>query len=152
MTPPKMRIEAISLDDEVAALLAAAQLPVSDLRTSRSLNLLGVRDAGRLVGVVGIEVYGEVGLLRSLAVESAHRNAGVGMSLVFDAETWAARHGVKTLYLLTTTAAGFFAGLGYVTVPRSNAPAAIAATAQFAGLCPASSTFMCKVLGNQAQE
>jgi len=150
--PPKMRIEAISLDDEVAALLAAAQLPVSDLRTSRSLNLLGVRDAGRLVGVVGIEVYGEVGLLRSLAVESAHRNAGVGMSLVFDAETWAAGHGVKTLYLLTTTAAGFFAGLGYVAAPRSNAPAAIAATAQFAGLCPASSTFMCKVLGNPAQE
>ena len=150
--PPKMRIEAISLDDEVAALLAAAQLPVSDLRTSRSLNLRGLRHGGRLVGVVGIEIYGEVGLLRSLAVESAHRNAGLGTSLVADAEAWAAGHGVKTLYLLTTTAAGFFAGLGYVPAPRSDAPAAIAATAQFAGLCPASSTFMCKVLGNQAQE
>jgi amino-acid N-acetyltransferase len=147
-----MRIEAISLDDEVAALLAAALLPVSDLRISRSLNLLGVRDAGRLVGVVGIEVYDEVGLLRSLAVEPAHRYAGLGMSLVADAETWAAERGVKTLYLLTTTAAGFFTGLGYVPAARSDAPAAIAATAQFAGLCPASSTFMCKVLGNQAQE
>ena len=144
--PTKIRIETINLDDEVAALLAAAQLAVSDLRTSRSLNLLGVRDGGRLVGVVGIEVYGEVGLLRSLAVESAHRDAGLGTSLVADAETWAAGHGVKTLYLLTTTAAGFFAGLGYVPAPRSDAPAAIAATAQFAGLCPASSTFMRKVL------
>jgi amino-acid N-acetyltransferase len=148
----ELRIEAINLDDEVAALLAAAQLPVSDLHSSHNLNLLGMYDGGRLVGVVGIEVYGEVGLLRSLAVESAHRNAGLGMRLVADAEAWAARHGVETLYLLTTTAAGFFAGLGYVTVPRSNAPAAIAATAQFAGLCPASSTFMCKVLGNPAQE
>jgi amino-acid N-acetyltransferase len=70
----------------------------------------------------------------------------LGVSLVSGAETWAAGQGVKILYLLTTTAAGFFARLGYVAAPRSAAPAAIAATAQFAGLCPASSTFMCKVL------
>jgi amino-acid N-acetyltransferase len=141
-----MRVETIGLDEDVEALLAAAQLPVSDLRASRSLSLMGVRDGSRLVGVVGIEVYGEVGTLRSLAVASTHRNAGLGVSLVSGAETWAAGQGVKILYLLTTTAAGFFARLGYVAAPRSAAPAAIAATAQFAGLCPASSTFMCKVL------
>lgn len=147
MAPPaNMFVETIGLTDEVESLLAAAQLPVSDLRASRSLNLLGLRDNGRLVGVVGIEVYGEVGMLRSLAVAPAHRNAGLGVALVSNAEAWAGGQGVKTLYLLTTTAASFFAGLGYVAAPRSDAPAAIAATAQFAGLCPASSTFMCKVL------
>ena len=60
--------------------------------------------------------------------------------------TWAAEQGVETLYLLTTTAAQFFARRGYEAVPRSEAPAAIAATAQFSELCPASSTFMRKVL------
>ena len=141
-----MRAESISLNTEVEALLIEAQLPVADLASSRSLNLLGYRDCGRLVGVVGVEIYGSVGMLRSLAVEPAHRNAGLGAALVSIAETWAAEQGVETLYLLTTTAAKFFARRGYEAVPRSEAPAAIAATAQFSELCPASSTFMRKVL------
>lgn len=141
-----MRAEIISLHTEVEALLSEAQLPVADLASSRSLNLLGIRDGGRLLGVVGVEVYGCVGLLRSLAVEPVHRNSGLGATLVSNAETWAAELGVETLYLLTTTAAQFFARRGYEAVPRSEAPAAIAATAQFSDLCPASSTFMRKVL------
>jgi hypothetical protein len=48
-----MRIEATSVNPEVEALLTEAQLPVSDLSTCRSLNLLGIRESGRLVGVVG---------------------------------------------------------------------------------------------------
>jgi amino-acid N-acetyltransferase len=96
--------------------------------------------------VVGVEVYGSVGMLRSLAVVPAHRSTGLGTALASDAETWAAEHGVGALYLLTTTAAQFFARRGYVMIPRSEAPQAIAATAQFSDLCPASSTFMRKVL------
>ena len=141
-----MRAKAISLNAEVEALLTEAKLPIADLASSRSLSLLGIRDGGRLVGVVGVEVHGSAGMLRSLAVEPEHRNSGLGVSLVSDAETWAAERGVETLYLSTTTAAQFFARLGYEAVPRFEAPAAIAATAQFSGLCPASSTFMRKVL------
>jgi amino-acid N-acetyltransferase len=66
--------------------------------------------------------------------------------LVSDAEAWATERGIKTLYLLTTTAAQFFSRLGYEAIPRSEAAAAIAATAQFSDLCPASSTLMRKVL------
>lgn len=146
-----MRPISISLSAEVEALLIEAGLPVSDLPGSRSLNLLGAREGGRLVAVVGIEVYGEVGLLRSLAVAPGRRNTGLGQGLVASAETWAAEQGVKTLFLLTTTAAEFFARLGYEVIARSEAPAAIAATAQFADLCPASSTLMRKGLSaNQA--
>jgi len=103
-----MRAETISLNTEVEALLTEAQLPVADLSSSLSLNLLGVRESGRLVGVVGIEVYGDAGMLRSLVVASARRNAGLGVSLVSNAEAWAAEQGVKALHLLTTTAAQFF--------------------------------------------
>lgn len=144
----EMRAETISLNTEIEALLTQAKLPVSDLSISRSLNLLGMRESGRLVGVVGIEVHGEFGLLRSLAVTPARRNAGLGLDLVSNAETWAAERGIKTLFLLTTTAAEFFARLGYEAIPRSEAPAAIAATEQFANLCPVSSTFMRKVLAS----
>lgn len=142
----RMHAETISLDPDVENLLTEAGLPVSDLSGRRSLALLGIREGGRLVGVVGMEVCGTVGMLRSLAVVPARRNTGLGVSLVSDAESWPAARGVCTLYLLTTTAARFFERLGYEAIPRSEAPAAIAATAQFSALCPASSTFIRKVL------
>ena len=144
-----MSAENVSLTAEVEALIGEAKLPVSYLASSPCLTLLGIRNGGRLVGVVGIEAYGSVGLLRSLAVEPAHRNSGIGTSLVSGAEAWAAEQGIEILYLLTTTAAVFFARRGHEAVPRSAAPAAIAETAQFRDLCPASSTLMCKVLAAQ---
>lgn len=147
-----MRAESLSLDSDVEALLTEAQLPVADLAGSRSLTLFGIRDGGRLLGVVGVEVYGSVGLLRSLAVEPTHRHSGLGVSLVSNAEAWAAEQEVEALYLLTTTAAQFFARRGYEAVSRSEAPAAIAATAQFSNLCPASSAFMRKVLTAQSED
>jgi amino-acid N-acetyltransferase len=136
----------IQLSTEVEALLVAADLPVSDLRDAARLQLFGHRLDERLVGVVGVEAHGEVGLLRSLAVASDQRGRGLGRALVADAEDWAASHGIREFYLLTTTAAPFFAALRYVAIPRSEAPAEIAATAQFASLCPSSSTFMRKLL------
>ena len=145
-----MRATTISLNAEVEALLTEAQLPVADLGSSPSLSLLGIRDSSRLLGVVGVEVYGSAGMLRSLAVEPTHRNSGLGVGLVSGAETWAADQGVEALYLLTTTAARFFARLGYEAVPRSEAPAVIATTVQFSDLCPASSTFMYKALAEKS--
>ncbi|MFC3551049.1 arsenic resistance N-acetyltransferase ArsN2 [Lysobacter cavernae] len=141
------RIEPIAFDDEVAALLVAADLPVADLGgTASPAHLFGLRRNGVLVGVVGLEHYGRVALLRSLAVAGARRHGGSGGELLRHAENWAARSGVQQLYLLTTTAAGFFARHGYRDCMRDAAPEAIAATAQFAGLCPASSAFMHRTL------
>lgn len=141
-----MHAQTLKLDAQVEALLTEAHLPICDLADGQGLHLLGVRQGARLVGVVGVEVHGHVGLLRSLAVAAAHRNSGLGIGLVSDAEAWAAAHGIGTLYLLTTTAARFFARLGYEQIPRAAAPDVIAATAQFTGLCPASSTLMRKAL------
>lgn len=114
-----MPAELTALDSEVDSLLTAARPPISDLATRPSLNLLGVRESGRLEGVVGIEPYGEVGMLPSLAVAETRRAAGLGARLVMNAETWAGARGVKALFLLTTTAANVFAKLAYETVERS---------------------------------
>lgn len=54
--------------------------------------------------------------------------------------------GVETLYLLTTTAAGFFADRGYERVDRSVVPAPVRGTTQFSTLCPESATVMRKGL------
>ena len=141
-----MSAEKIQLNTEVESLLTAAELPTTDLRGAQNLQLFCVRGEAQLIGVIGVEVYSPSGLLRSLVVAAAYRNSGYGRALVNDAEVWASQQGVKALYLLTTTAAGFFERLGYEVVPRSVAPPAIATTPQFAELCPSSSTFMLKQL------
>jgi amino-acid N-acetyltransferase len=130
----------------VKQLLASADLPTADLQPEHLQHFFacGSEDSPR--AVVGLQIFGGAALLRSLAVAPASRSAGLGSSLVRHAEAHARFNGVQSLFLLTTTAEAFFARLGYVRAERSAAPAAIAATAEFASLCPASSAFMMKRL------
>lgn len=140
------RIQSLQFGPAVAALLAANDLPTSDLSGSPNVLLFGCTAACSLAGVVGLELYGEHGLLRSLAVTAAERGSGLGTFLTAHAERQAARHGVQSLYLLTITAPRFFDRLGYVHARRQEAPVVIASTSQFSGLCPSSSAFMMKRL------
>jgi amino-acid N-acetyltransferase len=128
------------------ALLAAASLPTEDLTESHCEHFFycGPREAPE--GLVGLELFGDVALLRSLVVSAARRGSGAGSQLLAHAEQHARALGVKRLYLLTTSAESFFANRGYMRAPRAAAPDAIRTTREFSGLCPASSAFMSKQL------
>jgi len=132
--------------DEVAldTLLQAADLPTEDITPEILEHFLVAHLDKALVGCAGLEPLGEIGLLRSVAVDEAHRGTGLGKQLVAAVEEHARQEGVRTLYLLTTTAEDFFAGLGYRKLARGEAPPVIAGTAQFSSLCPSSSSFMVK--------
>lgn len=131
---------------EITQLLAACELPVSDIVPSESLLFFGCRSESTLVAIVGLEVLESVALLRSLAVAPPYRNCALGKELVAFAEARAAALGIQSLFLLTTTADGYFSRLGYSPTSREDAPLPIKTTAQFSGLCPASSSFMRKRL------
>jgi amino-acid N-acetyltransferase len=127
-------------------LLASAGLPTEDLTERHCEHFFYVGTAEVLSGLVGLEIFGDVALLRSLAVVAGEREKGAGSALVTRAEQAARDAGVGTIYLLTTTAETFFARRGYQRTPRELAPPAIRATREFAGLCPASSAFMIRTL------
>lgn len=131
---------------EIKQLLSACELPTSDIASSNSFLFFGCHSDAKLVGVIGLEIYGPAALLRSLAVAPSHRNHGLGRSLVGFAEAQAAPLGVESLYLLTNTAEGYFSKLGYSPASREDAPSSIKATMQYSSLCPASSAFMSKRL------
>ena len=141
-------IKPVFLSPDVTELLEQCGLPVSDCSTPASPLFFGHRSDSQLVGVVGLEDCGSVALLRSLGVAPSHRMSGLGQALVLFAEGYACSHNISSVFLLTTTAAAFFAKLGYVPVSRGTAPASIQATAQFSSLCPSSATFMVKVLAS----
>ena len=98
------------------------------------------------MGCVGLERYGENGLLRSLAVEPDYRRQGLGARLLAAIEARAASGVVRTLYLLTTTAESFFAARGYTVTDRNNVPEAIGGTSEFQSMCPDSAVCMAKRL------
>lgn len=139
-------------ESAVRNLLARSQLPASDLSVEHLEHFFGCGPEGAPEGVVGLEVYGKVALLRSLAVSIESRGRGCGKALVARAERYAQSRGVNEMYLLTTTAATFFEQLGYRAVGRESAPEAIRRTPEFSALCPASSTFMVKVLQANTRE
>lgn len=132
----------------VIALLSRCDLPTEDVSTESLGHFLLARVDGNpgVIGVVGLEPYGTVGLLRSLAVAEEFRGRSVARALVGALERRALREGIEQLFLLTTTAAPYFNREGYEHVDRSVAPDPIRATREFADLCPDSAIFMRKTL------
>ncbi len=139
-----MNVQLITSLDEVVPLLSAADLPSSDLADKDNLVMFGIYDNNRLIASAGIEMQATTGLLRSVVVNQAYRHQGMAKLLVSSAEQWAKDHGLKELYLLTTTASEFFNALGYDVVVRSEVPQQIKETTQFSQLCPCSSLVMKK--------
>ncbi len=88
-------------------------------------------DAGRVVGSAGLEVYGDVALLRAVAVAREHRGRGVGRRLVESALTEARHRRLRQVVLLTETAAPFFRRLGFQEVERAALDPRFAASAEF---------------------
>lgn len=143
MTPEPARFSDF---DAIVRLLDDASLPHVDLTPGHLEHFLVLRDGDELAGVVGMEAAEDAGLLRSLAVPEARRGGGLASRLVDALEEHARAGGVRTLYLLTTTADGFFARRGYARAGRAAVPDAIAATAEFRGICPSTAVCMAKAL------
>jgi amino-acid N-acetyltransferase len=137
--------------ERIQALLAACGLPAEDLTPALLAGFLVATEAGTVVGCVGLERVADGALLRSLAVEPAHRGRGIAERLCDNAEELALAAGAGTLYLLTTTAAEYFEARGFERVPREALPASVRATAQFRELCPTTAVAMTKPTGTQTR-
>jgi len=129
----------------IAAMLTAADLPLDGAREHLEHFIVGEHE-GRIVAAAGLEPYGDTALLRSVVVDGALRGHGYGEQLQKEIAQRAAAQGIHRLILLTTTAAAFFAKRGFRTIARSDAPAALQASREFQGVCPASATVMRKDL------
>jgi amino-acid N-acetyltransferase len=130
----------------IERLLEANKLPLVGVREGIDDFLVAERD-GVVVGVIGLEIYDDRGLLRSAAVDTDDRGSGVGAALVGAViENGRARR-LKELVLLTTTAEDWFPRFGFVTIARDETPIAVRQSAEFTGACPASATVMHLALG-----
>ncbi|HET7833744.1 MAG TPA: arsenic resistance N-acetyltransferase ArsN2 [Gallionella sp.] len=125
----------------IETLLHLAQLPVGGINEN-SGNFSVAAENGTLVGVAGFEGCGNIGLLRSVAVLPGYRNRGIATELCRRVMAQARQSGISALYLLTTTAQGYFAKLDFAAINRTETPEAIRKTQQFRELCPDSAIIM----------
>ena len=130
----------------IKQFLEVNELLHQDIKPDNLIHFLQARDGQEIVGLVGLEVSEGDALLRSLAVAESYRNRGLATLLVKKIENYARSLKIRTLYLLTLTAEEFFTKRDFQLTARTNAPAGIQNTAEFRGLCPASATFMTKML------
>jgi amino-acid N-acetyltransferase len=125
-------------------LLSLESLPSADITGQSLEHFLVYRDAIGIAGVVGLERFGDLALLRSLVVADGHLRRGLGKRLVAAAEDLAGVPGVRAIYLLTTTAELYFEALGFRHIKREGAPPAIERCSEFQSLCPTSAVLMVK--------
>ncbi|MFL6698681.1 MAG: arsenic resistance N-acetyltransferase ArsN2 [Vitreoscilla sp.] len=135
----------------IAGLLQANKLPLDGARAHLSNYVLALAN-GEIVGSAGAELYGDVALLRSVAVAPGLQQRGIGRSLVTLLIDEARRRGLRSMHLLSVTAPEYFAQFGFRRGPRELAPPALLASAEFQGACPACAAFMTLTLIEPATE
>src|ERR1700751_4779984 len=105
---------------EILSLLQSEGLPSEDIGLLTDF-YVAVEERS-VVGLIGMERYGQYGLLRSMVVHPYHRNRNIATNLVEILEKEAAASGITVLYLLTETADQYFSKKGYYTISRNVVP------------------------------
>jgi amino-acid N-acetyltransferase len=124
----------------VLALLAEAKLPTEGV--ADHFHSFFVDDAGgRIVASAGLELHGDVALLRSLAVASDSRGKGLGAALLHRALS-EAHSRAAGIYALTTTAEQFLSRFGFEHVPRSSVPPQLLESREMQDACPSTATVL----------
>lgn len=142
-----VRIEGARQEDLAAilGLLDQHRLPHAGIE-GHLADAVVARDGARVVGCAAVERYGPAGLLRSVAVDGPRRGTGLGGRLTDAALAHARAQGVRTVYLLTETAAGFFPRFGFRPVARDAVAPAVRASPEFTSACPDTALAMVKDL------
>lgn len=130
---------------EIKNLLESSNLPANDL-SEHIENFFVAEHTTGIVGVGGYEEYGELGLIRSFAVQPSSQGEGIAESIFDLVKEKASSKKINALYLLTTTAEEYFHCLGFRAIQREEAPLKIKESRQFNELCPASAVIMALVL------
>jgi amino-acid N-acetyltransferase len=140
----KVVVAEAGLKAAVLALLRENDLPVGDLDETKTL--FAILSNGDVIGTGGLESFRDSALLRSISIKKDLQQTGLGKFIVGELEKTARQSGVNCLYLLTTTAAVFFAKLGYETIDREIVPIEIKNTTEFSSICPSTAEVMRKFL------
>jgi len=122
-------------------LLKSVNLPLEGVEEHFN-NFILLKKENKIIGTVGLEIYHDKALLRSLAVAGDYQGTGFGQKLYLAIIEKAREHGIREIYLLTETAEAFFIRQGFKRMSRDFVDAAVKKSIEFRSACPASAACM----------
>ncbi len=129
--------------ESIVNLLKQNKLPFADLPAGLE-HFIIIKQAEKLIGAAGLEIYNQYGLLRSLVVDEKSRGNGAAAHLLSAIENIAHQKCIKTIYLFTETAENYFRLKGFKTISRNNVPIELQQSSEFSYACPQSAIVMYK--------
>jgi len=125
---------------------------VKEILQLNHLPLIGVEDQfsnyfilqlnADIIGVIGLEIYGDSALIRSFAIIPEFQKKGLGTTLFQQIMEYAQEKKIKNLYVLTQTAKVFFEKKNFGVVDRNVAPLEIQQSKEFTTACPSTAILL----------
>jgi len=134
---------------EINQLLKAADLPLVDPEEFTNYFYKSTDQENKVNSAIGLEIYENYGLLRSMVVDPNYRNKGIAGILIDQVVKSATDIGLHEIYLLTSTAEKYFLKKGFEVKNREHCPAEIKGSKEYSSICPSSSSLMSKKISNQ---
>jgi N-acetylglutamate synthase-like GNAT family acetyltransferase len=107
--------------NDILEILSQVNLPHDGVKERFDGFLVARSGGGKILGCVGLERHGEIGLLRSAAVLSEYQGQWIGNKLVRELLKCATNEGITEVVLLTTTAKEYFQSkFGFKEAKRSD--------------------------------
>jgi N-acetylglutamate synthase-like GNAT family acetyltransferase len=107
--------------DDVLEILSQVNLPHDGVEEHFGSFLIARSGGGKILGCIGLERHGDLGLLRSAAVLPEYQGQWIGNKLVQELLKRAAAQEVTEVVLLTTTAKEYFQNkFGFKEARRSG--------------------------------
>jgi len=125
----------------VEALLKRSGLPTLGVAEHFS-SFLVAKEGFRLAGAIGLEIYGNIGLLRSAVVDPSLRSTGIGTMLYDKLVAMARSKGIQKLVLLTNTAETYFERKGFRSIDRATLSGPVTSSIEFTDACPSHAVCM----------
>ena len=143
---PPARFERPAMDDldALRQLLSSSGLSNDGIEGRLEATLV-CRDEQGIAATACLEIAGDYGILRSVAVRQDLRGSGLGMLASAAAMRMGRGEGIREFALFTETAQAFFERLGFDAVERDELPGPVRVSAQ-AAECTGSATAMTRSL------
>lgn len=105
----QLKIEKVKREnlDDLFSHLKTLDLPLDGVKDHLN-NFFVLLDNSQIIGSIGLEIYGEVGLIRSVGIVKSYQGLGLGQRLVENIEKYAIDQLLKEIYIFTDTAEEFF--------------------------------------------
>lgn len=140
----KLSAKAPEILSQISELLTSSNLVPEGLKKENLTLFYKSDDLEKVVGVIGVEVYGDACLLRSLAVRDDQRNLGIARTLIQEAFEFACLEKCFDVYLITETIGAAMMRYGFNNISRDDVPPEILKSPFFNGICPCSCQIMHK--------